>query len=84
MVSEKDTIHRRTVIEHGNRYVYLYTTDANGKVLDEEVFTQPYRLDRQEVHEEAKDIYDLVYDSLNELINFPSASDGDGPPNVKE
>jgi hypothetical protein len=64
--------------------VYIFTTDANGKVLDEEVFTQPYRLDRQEVHEEAKDIYDLVYDSLNELINFPSASDGDGPPNVKE
>jgi hypothetical protein len=84
MVSEKDTIHRRTVIEHGNRYVYLYTTDANGKVLDEEVFTQPYRLGRQEVHEEAKDIYDIVYDALNEAINFPTASAGDDSPNVEE
>ena len=81
---EPDTIHRRTVIEHGNRYVYIYTTDANGKVLDEEVFTQPYRLDRQEVHEEAKDIYDIVYDALNEAINFPTASAGDDSPNVEE
>jgi hypothetical protein len=49
-------------------------------LLDEEVFKQPFRLDRKEVFEEAKDSYDQIYDWLNETINVqgPLQEDGDG------
>jgi hypothetical protein len=46
------------------------------------VWKQPFRLDRKEVHEEAKDAYDQVYDWLNDSINVqgpPLQGDGDDP-----
>ena len=60
---------RRIVVEYGQIYAYCYLTDGNGRLLDEEVFKQPFRLDRKEVFDEAKDAYDQVYDWLNETIN---------------
>ena len=72
-----DYVERRIVVEFGLQYVYLYITDGAGKLSDEESFKQPYRLQRRECHEEAKDIYGLLYDSLNDLINFPTAG-GEG------
>jgi hypothetical protein len=42
--------------------------------LDEEVFKQPFRLDRKEVHNEAQDCYSQLFDLLNESINVQ------GPP----
>lgn len=77
MSREDDHIQRRIVIEYGLRYVYLYMVDGAGKVVDDESFRQPYRLERQECYEEAKDIYDLLYDSLNDTINFPTAGNDD-------
>ena len=77
-----DYVERRIVVEFGLRYVYLYITDGAGKLIDEESYSQPYVLERKECHTEAKDIYDLLYDSLNDTINFPTAgSEGaDGKP----
>jgi hypothetical protein len=77
-----DYVERRVVVEFGLQYVYLYMTDGAGKLSDEESFKQPYRLERKEVAAEARDVYDLLYDSLNETINFPTAgsSGGDGKP----
>lgn len=77
-----DYVERRIVVEFGLQYVYLYITDGAGKLSDEESFKQPYRLERKECHAESKDIYDLLYDSLNDIINFPTAgSEGaDGKP----
>lgn len=71
---------RRIVVEYGQIYAYCYITDGNGRLLDEEVFKQPFRLDRKEVFDEAKDAYDQVYDWLNETINVqgPLQEDGDG------
>lgn len=71
---------RRIVVEYGQIYAYCYLTDGNGRLLDEEVFKQPFRLDRKEVFDEAKDAYDQVYDWLNETINVqgPLQEDGDG------
>jgi hypothetical protein len=71
---------RRIVVEYGQIYAYCYITDGNGRLLDEEVFKQPFRLDRKEVFEEAKDSYDQIYDWLNETINVqgPLQEDGDG------
>lgn len=82
MKSLPDYVERRIVIEFGLRYAYLYITDGAGKLHDEESFKQPYRLERKECHEEAQDVYSLLYDSLNELINFPTARGGeaDGKP----
>ena len=76
-MQHQDHIERRIVVEFGLRYAYAYITDGAGKLIDEESFKQPYKLERKECHEEATDVYSLVYDSLNELINFPTASSGD-------
>lgn len=77
-----DYVERRIVVEYGRQYAYVYITDGNGKLIDEESFKQPFLMDRKEVHEEAKDAYDAIYDWLNDTINFPTAgSEGaDGTP----
>lgn len=78
MKSLPDYVERRIVVEFGLQYVYLYITDGAGKLADEESFKQPYRLERRECHAEAKDFYDLLYDSLNDAINFPTAREDGG------
>lgn len=70
-----DDVYRRVVVEYGLRYVYVYMADQSGKVLTEESFKQPYRLERSDVAEEAKDCFDVIYDMLNDTINFPTAGD---------
>lgn len=70
-----DDVYRRVVVEFGLQYVYLYIADQAGKVLEDESFKQPYRLERKESAEEAKDLFAAVYDLLNESINFPTAGD---------
>lgn len=65
----KEDVLRRIVVEYGQMYVYLYITDGNGKLLDEEVFKQPWRLDRKDAFEEAKDTYDNTFDWLNDVVN---------------
>ena len=80
---EEDTIQRRLVVECGLRYVYLYVADGNGKVLDEDAFTQPYRLERKECVEEVEVMYGILYDHLNDTINFPTAGNG-GPSDKPE
>jgi translation elongation factor P/translation initiation factor 5A len=56
MVRPADSVERRIVVEYGRQYAYLYVTDGEGKVLDDESFKQPYRLERKESHEEARKI----------------------------
>jgi hypothetical protein len=73
-----DYVERRIVVEFGLQYVYLYITDGAGKLSDEESFKQPYRLERKECHEEATEIYGMIYDSINEAVNFPTAGNGGG------
>lgn len=75
----KEDVLRRIVVEYGQQYVYLYITDGNGKLLDEEVFKQPWRLDRKDVSEEAKDTYDNTFDWLNDVVNItPPLQEDDG------
>ena len=76
MVRPADSVERRIVGEYGLQYAYLYVTDGYSKVLDDESFKQPYRLERKESHEEAKDAYDVLYDLLNDTINYPTAGLG--------
>lgn len=69
-LSQRDYVERRIIVEYGRRYVYLTLADANGKILAgrEEVFTQPFVLERKEAHEEAEDCWQNVYQWLNDVV----------------
>jgi len=83
-MSQPDEVVRRIVAEYGQLYVYLYVTDGNGKVLEDDRFRQPFRLDKRDTVEEAKEFFDRAYDWVNETINWPSASDGGASGSVEE
>jgi hypothetical protein len=72
-----DYVERRIVVEFGRQYAYVYMTDGAGKLIAgrEESFKQPYVIERKESHEEAEDTWHMVYDWLNDTINFPSVLD---------
>jgi hypothetical protein len=74
---ERDYVYRRIVCEYGNHYVYLYMTDQNGKVIDEEVFKQPFRLEFKESAEEAKDFWDQAYQWLQDTVLWYSTARDD-------
>lgn len=84
MKSLPDYVERRIVLEYGRQYAYLYMTTGEGKLIAgrEESFKQPFRLELKEAREEAGDAWDVLYDFLNDTINFPTASsdDADGKP----
>jgi hypothetical protein len=81
-----DYVERRIVVEIGRQYAYVYMTDGNGKIVPqrEESFKQPYRMDRQEAASDAVDLWDIIYDHLNETINFPLPEGGDDEPDSEE
>lgn len=68
-----DYVQRRVIIEYGQRYIYATLTDANGKLLDEEVFSQPYTLDQKEAAEEARECFDAAYQHILDSVVWPSA-----------
>lgn len=73
----RDYVQRRIVIEYGLVYAYCYMTDGNGKLLEEESFRQPYRLERKDALEESKDTYDLVWQHLSDTVNVTPLQEGD-------
>jgi hypothetical protein len=79
-----DELEQRVVIEYGREHVYLYLADATGKVKDEEVFRQPYRLDRQDVKAEAREVFDLVYQHLLDTVTPTARDDDEGVPSDEE
>lgn len=81
MKSLPDYVERRIVLEYGRQYAYLYMTTGDGKMISgrEESFKQPFRMELKEVREEAGDARDVLYDFLNDTINFPTAgNEGEG------
>ena len=78
MTEPKDTVYRRIVIEYGQVYAYAYYLNENGKILAEECWKQPFKLERRDVQEEAGDTWDLVYQHLQDTVLW-SASDVDRP-----
>lgn len=82
MKSNADTVQWRVTIEYGRRYVYLTLTDAEGNIVKEheEVFTQPFLLDRKDAKEEASDTWHNAYDWLNDTIVFPLPEGGGNKP----
>ena len=85
MPQEQDEVHRRIVVEYGRVYAYLYITDGSGKVLDEEAFKQPFRLDLKDVREEATDCFQEVYQWLQDTVLwYATARDEDELPESGE
>jgi hypothetical protein len=82
-----DTVNRRIVVEYGRVYVYAYMTDANGKILEEECFKQPFSLAQREVAEEATDCYQQIYQWLQDTVLWYATArddDEDAKPEEKE
>ena len=54
-------------------------TTGDGKIIPgrQESFKQPFRMELKETREEADDAWHIIYDWLNDTINFPTASSGD-------
>lgn len=77
---EPDAVIRRVVVEYGQVYAYCYIADADGKILDDEAFKQPFKLDRKDVHEEARNCYDEVYQWLQDTVLWYSTARDDDPP----
>ena len=82
----RDYVERRIIVEYGRRYVYLTLADAEGKIIGqrEEVFTQPFLLDRKESWEEADDCWQAVYQWLSDVVVFPLPEGGSGSPDSEE
>lgn len=77
MAKERDEVYRRIVVEYGRWYAYIYITDSNGKLLDEESFKQPFRLDWKDSAEEAKECWQFLYQYLQDTVLWYSTARGD-------
>jgi hypothetical protein len=77
-MAERDSVVRRIVCEYGRVYVYLYLTDDNGKIIEEEAFKQPFRLDLKDVNEETTDTFQILYQHLQDtVLYYATARDDD-------
>ena len=77
MAKERDEVYRRIVVEYGRWYVYVYITDSNGKLLEEESFKQPFRLDWKDSAEEAKDCWQFLYQYMQDTVLWYSTARDD-------
>ena len=78
----RDYVERRIVIEYGRRYIYAYMTTGDGKIIvdNEESWRQPYTLQINEVREEAKEMYDWIWQHMTDSVNGTLQEDDDEPP----
>lgn len=85
MTNERDYVYRRIVVEYGRLYAYVYYTDQDGKVLEDESFKQPFRLDFKDVREESRECFDAIYQHLQDTILwYATARDDDETPDSEE
>lgn len=59
----------RVILEVTPRHAILYLCDRAGYVTDQEVFRYPDVMTNDECTAECKDLFGLLYDSLNETVN---------------
>jgi hypothetical protein len=73
----------KIVIDVSRKYVSIFRCDGEGKVVDEDHFAYPFRLDRQDAIGEVADLYAFIYDWLNDTVNGgyddDSAREGEPP-----
>jgi hypothetical protein len=80
MAGERDEVYRRIVVEYGRWYAYVYMTDSNGKVLEDESFKQPFRLDWKDSADEARECWQFLYQYLQDTVLWYSTARDDDPP----
>jgi len=73
----------KIVIDVSRKYVSIFRCDGEGRVVDEDHFAHPFRLDRQDAIGEVVDLYAFIYDWLNDTVNGgyddDSAREGEPP-----
>lgn len=75
MSKPTDTVVRRLTVDYGHWYVYLTLVDANGKIVEEEVFKQPFRLDKKDIGEESQDGFHNMYQWILDTTVFTASND---------
>ena len=84
MAAEKDSVHRQIVIQYGQHYAYITIQDRNGRILEEEAFRQPFRLEFKDVAEEAGECFQYVYQHLQDTILWYATARDDPPEGKSE
>lgn len=79
MAGEKDSVHRRIVVEYGQYYAYIFIEDRNGRLLEEEAFRQPFKLEFKDSAEEANECFQYVYQYLQDTVLWYSTARDDPP-----
>lgn len=76
----------KILIDVSRKYASIYRCDPQGIVVDEDHFSFPYRLDKQDAVAEVVDLYAMLYDWLNDTLNGSpddepgDSARGEGPP----
>ena len=71
MVNERkpNPVRGRVIVEVTPRHAILYLCDRAGYVTDQEVFRYPVVMDNDECTEECRDLFGLLYDAVNDVVN---------------
>lgn len=83
MVSDRkpNPVRGRVILEVTPRHAILYLCDRHGYVTDQEIFRYPVVMDNGECSAECRDLFDLLYDAINDVVN---AELQDSPPEGPE
>ena len=63
----------RVVVDIGTLCVAVYLCDGSGAVIDEEWFKMPHEIPLEDAVFESNELYGMVYDYMNDLLNTDSA-----------
>ena len=63
----------RVVVDIGTLCVAVYLCDGTGAVIDEEWFKMPHEIPLEDAKFESNELYGMVYDYFNEMMNTESA-----------
>jgi hypothetical protein len=76
--NREDQVERRIVISFGRQYVYLAMYDAANNVIPEyeEVFSQPFLLERKDAIEETIDTWNNAYQWISDTTVWPLPEGG--------
>jgi hypothetical protein len=84
MAAETDSVHRQIVIQYGQHYAYIMIQDRNGRIIEEEAFKQPFRLEFKDTAEEASECFQYVYQYLQDTVLWYSTARDDPPEGKSE
>lgn len=69
MTRNPNPVEGRVILEVTRHHALIYLCDRKGIVVDNEVFRYPFPLDRDDCQTECRDLFDMLYDALNDVVN---------------